>query len=98
MIILNILSSCQDIAHVSMRAEKENRIEACIVISYKPFYDTLFRKGITEYELIFKQGISANTLYRMKKGEAITTRTLDTLCSILDCSVSEILEYKKDTE
>jgi DNA-binding Xre family transcriptional regulator len=66
------------------------------LISYKPFYETLFKKGITEYELIFKQGISANTLYRMKHGEAITTKTLNTLCEILDCSVSEILEYQKD--
>lgn len=68
------------------------------MISYKPFYETLFKKGVTEYELIFKQGMSANTIHRMKKGEAITTRTLDTLCSILDCSVSEILEYRKDDE
>ncbi len=65
------------------------------MITYKPFYNTLFRKGITEYELIFKHGISANTLYRMKKGEAITTKTLDTLCFILDCPVSDILEYVK---
>ena len=43
------------------------------LISYKPFYETLFRKQITDYQLIFKQGFSANTLYRMKKGEAIST-------------------------
>ena len=49
------------------------------MISYKPFYNTLFQKGVTDYELIFKHGISANTLHRMKKGEAITTKTLDTL-------------------
>lgn len=67
------------------------------MISYKPFYDTLFRKGVTEYELIFKHGLSANTLYRMKKGEAITTKTLDTLCFILDCDVSDILEHIKST-
>ncbi|MBQ6889198.1 MAG: helix-turn-helix domain-containing protein [Lachnospiraceae bacterium] len=65
------------------------------MISYKPFYETLFLKNITEYELIFKHGLSANTLYRMKKGEAITTKTLDTLCFILDCSVSDIIEYEK---
>ncbi|MBP3339743.1 MAG: helix-turn-helix domain-containing protein [Lachnospiraceae bacterium] len=65
------------------------------MISYKPFYDTLFKKSVTEYELIFKHGISANTLHRMKKGEAITTKTLDTLCFILDCSVSDIIEYNK---
>lgn len=69
--------------------------EVSILISYEPFYETLYRKGITEYELIFKHGISANTIHRMKKGEAITTKTLDTLCFILDCSVSDILEHKK---
>lgn len=65
------------------------------MISYKPFYETLLKKGMTEYELIFKHGISANTLYRMKKGEAITTKTLDTLCFILDCTVPDILKYEK---
>ncbi|MBU5473281.1 MAG: helix-turn-helix domain-containing protein [Clostridiales bacterium] len=65
------------------------------MISYKPFYDTLFKKNMTEYELIFKHGLSANTLYRMKKGEAITTKTLDTLCFILDCTVSDIIEYQR---
>lgn len=65
------------------------------MISYKPFYETLLKKDITEYELIFKQGISANTIHRMKHGEAITTKTLDTLCFILDCSVSDIIEHVK---
>lgn len=63
------------------------------MISYMPFYETLNKKDITEYALIFKFGIPANTLQRMKHGEAITTKTLDALCSILDCSVSDILEY-----
>lgn len=67
------------------------------MISYEPFYNTLFKKGVTEYELIFKHGLSANTIHRIKKGEAITTKTLDTLCFILDCNVSDIIEYKKPT-
>ena len=68
------------------------------MISYRPLYQTMERKGITEYQLIYKQGISANTIHRMKHGMAISTKTLDTLCFILDCSVSEILEYVKDEE
>ena len=66
------------------------------MISYSPFYETLLKKGITEYYLIFKEGISANTLYRMKKGMPITTRTLDTLCFILDCEVCDIICHDKD--
>lgn len=63
------------------------------MISYKPFYETLYKKDITEYELIFKHGVSANTLHRIKKGEAITTKTIDTLCFILQCKVEEIVVH-----
>lgn len=63
------------------------------MISYKPFYNALLQKGVTEYALIFKHGVPANTLHRMKHGKPITTTTLDVLCEILECPVSEILEY-----
>ena len=66
------------------------------MISYRPFYETLLKKGITEYHLIYKQGISANILHRIKHGKNITLRTLDTLCQILNCSVSDIIEYLPD--
>lgn len=66
------------------------------MISYKPFYETLFAKGLTEYYLINKQGISANTIHRMKHQQAINTTTIDTLCFILNCKVSDILEYIPD--
>lgn len=68
------------------------------MISYEPFYKTLLRKNITEYQLIFRHGFSANILHRMKHGANITLKTLDTLCFILDCEVGDIIEYKKDTE
>ena len=66
------------------------------MISYAPFYQTLFKKGLTEYYLIYKQGLSANTIHRIKHGRPITTTTLDTLCFILDCDVNDILCYKPD--
>lgn len=63
------------------------------MISYQPFYNTLYKKGVTEYALIYKFGIPANTIHRMKHGKAITTTTLDTLCEILECKIEEILVY-----
>ena len=68
------------------------------MISYKPFYDTLLKKNITEYHLIFKEGISANTMHRMKKGLPITTKTLDVLCFVLDCEVEDILVHDKEMD
>ena len=66
------------------------------MISYRPFYQTLLKCGITEYHLIYKEGISANILHRIKHGENITLKTLDTLCSILDCDIPDVIEYIKD--
>lgn len=66
------------------------------MISYKHFYSTLIKKNITEYQLIFKYGFSSNILHRMKHGKAITMKTLDTLCFILDCEVYDIIEYIKE--
>lgn len=68
------------------------------MISYGPFYRTLLEKKITEYNLIFKQGVDAHTIHRMKHGKAITTTTLNTLCEILNCRVEDILEYIPDEE
>ena len=66
------------------------------LISYRPFYETLLRKGVTEYHLIYKQGIDSNLIQRMKHGKPMTTTTLNTLCEVLDCRVEDILEYVPD--
>lgn len=66
------------------------------MISYTPFWNTLNTKNMSTYDLIFKEGISANTIHRMKHGQVITTKTLNELCFILNCSVSDIIEYTED--
>lgn len=65
------------------------------MISYQPFYDTLGKKDMTVYQLIYKHGMSANTFQRMKTGKGITTETLDTLCYILNCEVEDIIKHDK---
>ena len=66
------------------------------MISYQPFWDTLNKKGVTTYDLIYRQGVNANTVHRIRHGEAITTKTLDELCFILNCGVSDIIEYREE--
>ena len=68
------------------------------MISYEPFFKTLAKKGFSEYYLIYKQGISANTIHRIKHGKAINTTTLDQLCFILDCQVEDIIQYENEEE
>ena len=65
------------------------------MISYEPFFQTLKEKGITSYRL-GKMGFPLSTYYAMKRGENISTHTLNQLCKLLQCKVEDILEYRED--
>lgn len=65
------------------------------MISYEPFWETLKRKNISQYQLINIYHISAGQLSRMRSNSHISTHTLDILCEILDCSINDIVIYKK---
>ena len=66
------------------------------MISYKPFFDTLKKKNVSTYTLIYKYGISSATIDRIKKGGGITTTKINDLCKILDCNIEDIIVYIKD--
>lgn len=67
------------------------------MITYDNFWKTLKKRNISQYELINTYKISRGLLYRMKKNDSITTHTLNELCDILECDVSDIIQYKKTT-
>ena len=62
------------------------------MISYEPLFRTMKEKGITSYRLM-KMGFSRLTYYAMKHGENISSHTVNQLCKILKCNVSDIMEY-----
>lgn len=63
------------------------------MISYQPLWHTLKEKNISQYDLIKKYGISTGQLDRLRKNTPISTATIDNLCTILHCGVSDIMEY-----
>ena len=50
------------------------------------------KKGITSYRL-FKLGFPQSNYYAIKRGENISTHTVNELCRILDCNVADIMTY-----
>ncbi|MDE6642422.1 MAG: helix-turn-helix transcriptional regulator [Acetatifactor sp.] len=64
------------------------------MIDYQPLWHTLKEKNISQYDLIKRYGISTGQLDRLRKNNPVSTATIDNLCSILHCSVSDIMEYK----
>ena len=63
------------------------------MISYAPLWETMKRKGATTYTLQVKGAISSSTVRRLKAGESVSTNTLDALCTLLECDVTDILLY-----
>jgi DNA-binding Xre family transcriptional regulator len=66
------------------------------MISYEPLWKTMQAKNISQYELINKYKFSAGQLSRLRKNSNVSTHTLNVLCEILDCSLSDIAIYKKE--
>ena len=62
------------------------------MISYKPLFKTMQEKNVSSYELA-KRGVSRSTYYAIKHGKSVTTNTVSQLCSILECGVSDVMEY-----
>lgn len=65
------------------------------MISYEPLFQTMKRKSISSYRLE-KMGFSRSTFYAIKQQKSITTNTINQLCSILECNVSDIITYVED--
>ena len=66
------------------------------MISYEPLWTTLKEKDISQYQLINKYGFSAGQLSRLRKNVNVSTNTLNILCEILDCELSDIAIFKKE--
>jgi len=65
------------------------------MIIYDRLWQEMKAKGISQYKLIKEYGFSSGQLDRLRKNENISTFTLNRLCEILNCSLSDIAEYKK---
>lgn len=66
------------------------------MITYDRLWETMKSKGISQYALIKKYHISPGQLTRLKRNESVSTHTIDMFCKILDCDITDIMEYKKE--
>jgi len=66
------------------------------MIVFDKLWNTMKLKGISTYTLREKHGIDSRTIRRLKANENITTDTLNSLCTILECELQDIAEYILD--
>lgn len=68
------------------------------MISYENLWNVMKDKGVSQYMLIKKYGISPAQITRLKRNESVSTHTIEIFCKILECDVGDIMRYVKDDE
>lgn len=71
------------------------------MISFEPLRNILKEREISTYYLRNKCGfnnLDSKTIQRLMCDESVSTNTLNSLCNILECDISEIVKFVPDSE
>ena len=58
--------------------------------------EALKEKGYSSYSLRKEKLLSESTIQKLRSGEGVSWDNLETLCKLLECDISDILEYQKE--
>ena len=70
--------------------------EGEVVIIFDKLWDVMREKGASTYQLREKCSIDSKTVRRLRANDNMETKTLNKLCSALDCRLEDIAEYVPD--
>ncbi len=63
------------------------------MIVFDKLWETLKKHDISQYKLIKDYGFSSGQLDRLRKNANVNTYTLNQLCEILGCELSDIAQF-----
>ena len=63
------------------------------MITYDNLWRVMKERGVSQYALIKRYGISPAQITRLKRNESVSTHTIDMFCRILRCQVGDIMQY-----
>jgi len=63
------------------------------MIVFDKLWTLMRQKGVSTYVLREKCGIDSKTVRRLRANENIETKTLDKLCTVLNCRLEDIAEF-----
>lgn len=66
------------------------------MIVYDRFWETCKARGVSQYALIEKHGISSSVLTRIRRCDYLGLRKIEDLCKILECDICDIVRYIPD--
>ena len=66
------------------------------MIRFDKLWVTMEQKGVSTYQLREQCGIDSKTVRRLKANDNIETKTLNKLCTVLECRLEDIAEFIPD--
>ncbi|MDE6992922.1 MAG: helix-turn-helix transcriptional regulator [Lachnospiraceae bacterium] len=66
------------------------------MIVFDKLWSVMREKGVSTYQLREKCGIDSKTVRRLRANDNMETKTLNKLCTVLDCRLEDIAEYVPD--
>ncbi|SHK57486.1 helix-turn-helix domain-containing protein [Hespellia stercorisuis] len=67
------------------------------MIDYGPLWITMEKKGVSQYKLM-KSGIDYRTMDQLRNNKNITAKTLEKLCTLLECTPNDVITFKPDKD
>ncbi len=68
------------------------------MIVFDKLWGVMKEKGVSTYLLREKCGIDSKTVRRLRANDNMETKTLNKLCTVLDCRLEDIAEYVPDEQ
>lgn len=67
-------------------------------ISYNKLWKQLIDRNMTKTDLRMKADIGTSTLAKLGKNEQVSMDVLLRICKVLDCDISEVMEFYKENK
>lgn len=66
------------------------------MVSYDKLWKLLIDKHMSKTELRINAGLTTSALAQLGKNEYVSLKTIEKICSVLDCDIIDVVELKKN--
>lgn len=66
------------------------------MVSYDKLWKLLIDKHMSKTELRINAGLTTSALAQLGKNEYVSLKTIEKICSVLDCDVADVVELRKN--
>ncbi len=66
------------------------------MVSYDKLWKLLIDKHMSKTELRINAGLTTSALAQLSKNEYVSLKTIEKICSVLDCDIIDVVELRKN--